>query len=191
MVRPIARGHVDHRPGHREVGRVVADAGDERAVDLDGLRGQLLEPGQRGVAGAEVVDREPHAPLATSSSIARQRVRRQRDQAGLDELQHQPVPRQPDSVTISCTAARKSGSPGSSPARFTATDGGQPVAVVGQVAASRTAVRSTQRSRSRSSPLRWATGRNSPGKISPRSGCGQRTSASADSTLPSGPTTGW
>src|SRR5665213_3070771 len=42
---------------------VTADAGDERAVDLQGVDGEALEIGQGGVAGAEVVDRDAHAEL--------------------------------------------------------------------------------------------------------------------------------
>ena len=42
----------DQRPGLGRVGH----GGDERAVDLEGVDGELLEIGQRGVAGAEVVD---------------------------------------------------------------------------------------------------------------------------------------
>jgi hypothetical protein len=39
---------------------VVFEPGDERAVDLERIDGELLEVGERGVAGAEVVDRNPH-----------------------------------------------------------------------------------------------------------------------------------
>jgi hypothetical protein len=56
-------GHIDHRSDHREVLLVDAHAGDEPAVEFDNLRGQLLEPGQRRISGAEVVDREPRPPL--------------------------------------------------------------------------------------------------------------------------------
>ena len=52
-------------------------------------------------------------------------------------------------------------------------------------------MRSTHSSSSRSRPPRCAIGRKSPGGIRPCSGCGQRTSASAVQTRPSGPTTGW
>src|SRR6185312_13208063 len=39
----------------------VADLRDERAVDLERVDWELLEVGERRVAGAEVVDRDPHA----------------------------------------------------------------------------------------------------------------------------------
>jgi hypothetical protein len=44
----------------RAVVGVLVETGDERAVDLEDLHGQLDQVGQRGVAGAEVVDRQPH-----------------------------------------------------------------------------------------------------------------------------------
>jgi hypothetical protein len=40
-----------------------AELRDERAVDLERVDGELLEVGERGVAGAEVVDRDAHAEL--------------------------------------------------------------------------------------------------------------------------------
>src|SRR6185312_15370536 len=41
--------------------RVVGQAGDERAVDLQCIHGELAQVPERGVARAEVVDRDPHA----------------------------------------------------------------------------------------------------------------------------------
>ena len=41
--------------------RSVGHAGDERAVDLEDVDRELAEVAERGVAGPEVVDREPHA----------------------------------------------------------------------------------------------------------------------------------
>ena len=54
---------VDRGADDRRVARVVAHARDERAVDLDRLHRQPLEVRERGVAGAEVVDREPEPHL--------------------------------------------------------------------------------------------------------------------------------
>ncbi|MCO5595358.1 hypothetical protein L7F22_049400 [Adiantum nelumboides] len=88
---------LDDGAGEREVGRVGADAGDEGAVDLDRLRRELLEPGQRRVAGAEVVDGEADAALHELAHRV-QRGLRQRDQAGLHQLEHQLVPRQPGAL---------------------------------------------------------------------------------------------
>ena len=42
---------------------VVLRAQDERPVDLQRVDGEPLQVSQRGVAGAEVVDRDPHAEL--------------------------------------------------------------------------------------------------------------------------------
>ena len=90
----------------------------------------------------------------------------------------------------SATMSTNSGSPGTRPARFTATDTGLPPGS-GQVEASFNAVRSTHRSSSRSRSPCSATGRKMSGGSRPRSGCGHRTSASAVCTTPSTPTTGW
>jgi hypothetical protein len=43
--------------------RIVLDVLHEGAVDLDGAHGKRLELGQRGVAGAEVVDGQLHCPV--------------------------------------------------------------------------------------------------------------------------------
>src|ERR1700709_2173502 len=40
---------------------LLAHLGNEGAVDLQTVDGEALETGERGVAGAEVVDRDPHA----------------------------------------------------------------------------------------------------------------------------------
>src|SRR5919108_334184 len=60
---PEVAAEVDRRADDRRVARVVAHVHDERAVDLDRLHGQPLQVGERRVAGAEVVDREPQAHL--------------------------------------------------------------------------------------------------------------------------------
>ena len=56
--------HFDERADDRRVGRVgvgMAQAVDERAVDLQCVHREAAQPGQAGPAGAEVVQREPHA----------------------------------------------------------------------------------------------------------------------------------
>jgi hypothetical protein len=55
------------------VGRFVGfgDAGDERAVDFEGVDGELAEVGERAVAGAEVVDRDAHAECLERSQPLR------------------------------------------------------------------------------------------------------------------------
>ena len=59
-------------PGRRRAGSwstpaprhsVVRQVGDERAVDLERGHGHLVQAAERGVAGAEVVDRQPQAAL--------------------------------------------------------------------------------------------------------------------------------
>ena len=63
-LQPEGVRHSDERADDRRVGRVgvgVAEAVDERAVDLQRVHGEAAQPGQAGPAGAEVVQREPHA----------------------------------------------------------------------------------------------------------------------------------
>ena len=56
-------GQRDHG-GDQHVGAVVVgQVEDERAVDLEGGDRHLMQPAERRVAGAEVVDREPQAAL--------------------------------------------------------------------------------------------------------------------------------
>ena len=61
---PEAAREVDRGAHDQQVVDVADDAGDERAVDLDLVERQPLEVGERGVAGAEVVEREPDAERA-------------------------------------------------------------------------------------------------------------------------------
>jgi hypothetical protein len=42
----------------------LRDIGDEAAVDLDLVERKTLQVGQRGIAGAEIVQRDPHADRA-------------------------------------------------------------------------------------------------------------------------------
>ena len=57
-------GEVDRRADDHGVAVVVGHRGDEGAVDLDLVERQLLEVGERRLAGAEVVEREPDAERA-------------------------------------------------------------------------------------------------------------------------------
>ena len=50
----------DRAQDHR-AGAVLAAGMQERAVDLDGVEGELVEIGERGIAGAEVVERQAGA----------------------------------------------------------------------------------------------------------------------------------
>ena len=57
---PQRMGHEDDGPGHRP-GVEVLDVLHERAVDFQGLDGEMPEPAERRVPGAEVVDGQPDA----------------------------------------------------------------------------------------------------------------------------------
>src|SRR6266850_4136876 len=59
---PQTMAERDDALGDRHVVRIVGYVLDERAVDLDAVDREALQVSQRGVAGAEVVDREvdPH-----------------------------------------------------------------------------------------------------------------------------------
>ena len=61
---PEVPGQVDDRPHDRQVARVGRHALHEGAVDLDLVHRQPAQVGQRRVAGAEVVDRQPYAEVA-------------------------------------------------------------------------------------------------------------------------------
>ena len=51
----------DDRGDDGVVARILAEVADERAVDLEHVERQPLQVRQRRVAGAEIVDRQPHA----------------------------------------------------------------------------------------------------------------------------------
>ena len=57
---------VDRRADELQVAllAVGAEAGDERAVELELAHGEVAQVRERGVAGAEVVDRDEHADVA-------------------------------------------------------------------------------------------------------------------------------
>ena len=55
-----ALAEADDRAGDRGLAAVDPDPVDERAVDLEHVDREARQVAQRGVAGAEVVDREPH-----------------------------------------------------------------------------------------------------------------------------------
>ena len=57
-------GHADHRLDDRRALLLDAEAVDEGAVDLQRVEGEAVEVGERGVAGAEVVEDEANAELA-------------------------------------------------------------------------------------------------------------------------------
>ena len=51
---------VDHRLAERRIDLVGAAVGDEAAVELELLEGQLLDLGERRIGAAEIVDRQAH-----------------------------------------------------------------------------------------------------------------------------------
>src|SRR5439155_22528880 len=55
--------HAQHGTDDRGVPVVAAEPADERAVDLDDVEREALEVSERGVAGPEVVERQPHTDV--------------------------------------------------------------------------------------------------------------------------------
>jgi len=66
----------------------VVERGDEAAVDLDLVERQSLQIAQAGIAGAEVVEREPHAERAQLQEPRRGLIRIF-DQHAFGHLEHQ------------------------------------------------------------------------------------------------------
>jgi hypothetical protein len=64
-----ARDRLDQRQRELRALARRAEVLDERAVDLDRVDGQVAQVGERRVAGAEVVDREPDAQPRSRSSV--------------------------------------------------------------------------------------------------------------------------
>ena len=64
-----AGAQLEHRPAHRAAGRVVLDVGQEVLVHLEHVDGHADEVGQRGPAGAEVVDGDADAELAQDGEV--------------------------------------------------------------------------------------------------------------------------
>ena len=85
---------VDDRADDRRVEALAVARGQERAVDLQLVHRQAAQVGQRGVAGAEVVDRQPHPAVAQLPQHQQRPVRVGHD-AGLGDLQGEQVGRQP------------------------------------------------------------------------------------------------
>jgi hypothetical protein len=158
---------------------VVGQAADEAAVDLELVDREALQVGQAGIAGAEVVDGQPHAQ-ARQRLQPRQRLVGVAHQDGLGQLQLQQVRRQAadgqhaghavDEVRLLELQRRD-------------VDGdrhGVPRSC--HSAAWRTACDSTQSPMATMKPVSSATGMNCAGETSPSSGSRQRISASAPTT---------
>ena len=72
--RPDVLGEVHHGPDQRGLGSVPGDPGDQLAVQLERVRGQLDHPAKPGVGGPDVVDREQRAALAQRLQPVAQRA---------------------------------------------------------------------------------------------------------------------
>jgi hypothetical protein len=69
---PVQRaGHRDHRRDDGLVLLVPAQASDEAPVDLENVEREPAQVGQRRVAGAEVVERQPDAQVGRRLPTAR------------------------------------------------------------------------------------------------------------------------
>ena len=92
-----AAGEGDEQLEHGGVaGRGVVGGGgaDEGPIDLDHVDGELVEPGEGGVAGAEVVDRDPNPGCAQVRENLDDIALLDHDGA-LGDLQHQAAGGQP------------------------------------------------------------------------------------------------
>ena len=78
-----------HDGPHEQRSRPAEDVAHERAVDLQQVDRELLQVGERRVAGAEVVDREPHAEVAQPAQADRRRGRVLHERA-FGDLEDQP-----------------------------------------------------------------------------------------------------
>jgi hypothetical protein len=64
-----AVGDPDQRLDDHAAPGAAFDAADEGAVDLDDVDREIQQMGQRGEAGAEIVERDENAPLAQRSMV--------------------------------------------------------------------------------------------------------------------------
>jgi len=71
---PEAARQPDDGADDRDRLRIDADIIDEGFVDLDLVERESLQIGERGVAGAEIVEREGHAERAQSRHVTARRL---------------------------------------------------------------------------------------------------------------------
>ena len=136
----------------------AGDLADEGAVDLQRISGEAAKVSQRAVAGAEPVDRDPHAePLQSAQALgAAVSVAHDRDLGHLERQEPRIQARRPQCVATSAASSPES----SREEMLTATPSSWPSQR--QSAACRHASASTQRPIGRIRPLRSAIGRTHP-----------------------------
>jgi hypothetical protein len=90
-------GEIDERPHEHLVFRVGAEILDERAVDLDHVDAELAQRPERGVAGAEIVERHAAAELLQHAHELHQHAHELHrrvyvgDRRGLGDLDGEPL----------------------------------------------------------------------------------------------------
>ena len=102
--------------------RPAEDVAHERAVDLQQVDRELLEVRERRVAGAEVVDGEPHAEVAQAPQPDRRRGRVLHERA-LGDLEDQALRLEPAAVEQRLDPVGQAGSSSWRGATFTLIDG--------------------------------------------------------------------
>ena len=105
--RPSAWARLDEVGGDRRVLRVVLDALDERAVDLDHVDREAAQLLERREAGAEVVDRDAHAERVQLLELGAGPVAGGAldDDRGLGDLEAEAARRQPGRRRARCARA--------------------------------------------------------------------------------------
>ena len=106
-LQPQPTGHLHDRLDHRLVRGLGERPRHERLVDLDDVDGQAAQRGQRGVARAEVVQRDAYAQL--DELVKGGRDGRGVQHRGLGDLDDQLAGASPESVSVSRTRSTKCG----------------------------------------------------------------------------------
>ncbi len=95
-------GDVDHGPHDAGRSAGFGDVGDEAAIDLDLVERETLQIAQRGIAGAEIVQRDTD----TDGAKLMQNLQRGfviADQDGFGDLKFQPMGGRPDADSAATT----------------------------------------------------------------------------------------
>ena len=154
----------------RPASRPAVEVGDEALVDLEARHREVLEVGERRVAGAEVVDRDPDAERA---QLARGSLSTRWCRTRTDSVSSSVRQRRIEAASCSrIRCARRRRSPGWwswTPETLTLIESGSGHLRF-QTTAWRHASSSTQRPISTITPVSSAAGMNSAGETSPRCG---------------------